>query len=82
MPSRNYKSVSLNDELVGATKQLIEKIGTYHSVSEFVSEAVRLRIEALEKTINNQETPQSTALPSNTKNKRQATPNPKELPQT
>jgi Arc/MetJ-type ribon-helix-helix transcriptional regulator len=82
MPSRNYKSVSLNEELVDATKQLIQKIGTYHSVSEFVSEAVRLRIETLEKTINNQETSHSTAFPSNFKNRRRATLKPKNLPQT
>jgi Arc/MetJ-type ribon-helix-helix transcriptional regulator len=55
VPGQNYKSVSLNDELIERIKQLIEQIGTYHSVSEFVSEAVRLRIETLEKTIKTQE---------------------------
>jgi Arc/MetJ-type ribon-helix-helix transcriptional regulator len=49
MPSGNYRSISINDELIDRVKQLIEKIGTYHSVAEFVSEAVRLRIEILEK---------------------------------
>lgn len=49
MPAGNYKSVSINDELVQRVKQLIRRLGTYHSVAEFVSEAVRLRIEALEK---------------------------------
>jgi len=49
MPGTNYKSVSINDELIEHIKQLIEKLGTYHSVAEFVSEAVRLRIELLEK---------------------------------
>jgi len=49
MTSRNYRSVSLNDELIDQIKQLIEKTGSYHSVAEFVSEAVRLRIESLEK---------------------------------
>ncbi|MBT0160751.1 ribbon-helix-helix protein, CopG family, partial [Candidatus Bathyarchaeota archaeon A05DMB-2] len=44
-----YKSVSINDELIERIKQLIKRLGTYHSVSEFVSEAVRLRIEFLEK---------------------------------
>jgi len=48
MPGTNYKSVSLNDELIERTRQLIKKLGTYHSISEFVSEAVRLRIETLE----------------------------------
>lgn len=54
MPGQNYKSVSINDELIEHVKQLIKRIGTYHSVSEFVSESVRLRIETLEKTLNNQ----------------------------
>jgi Arc/MetJ-type ribon-helix-helix transcriptional regulator len=49
MPGANYKSVSLNDELIERIRQLIKKLGTYHSISEFVSEAVRLRIETLEK---------------------------------
>ncbi|MCJ7759569.1 ribbon-helix-helix domain-containing protein [Candidatus Bathyarchaeota archaeon] len=49
MTSRNYRSVSLNDELIDQIKQLIEKTKSYHSVAEFVSEAVRLRIESLEK---------------------------------
>ena len=46
---RNFRSVSINDELIERVKQLIQKLGTYHSVAEFVSEAVRLRIEELEK---------------------------------
>lgn len=54
MPGQNYRSVSINDELIDHVKTLINKIGTYHSVSEFVSEAVRLRIETLEKTLNTQ----------------------------
>ena len=54
MPGQNYRSVSINDELIEHVKQLIEKIGTYHSVSEFVSEAVRLRIETLEKNLKPQ----------------------------
>jgi Arc/MetJ-type ribon-helix-helix transcriptional regulator len=49
MPGANYKSVSINDELIERIKQLINQLGTYHSVAEFVSEAVRLRIEFLEK---------------------------------
>ena len=49
MPTGNYRSVSINDELVDRVKQIIDKVGTYHSVAEFVSEAVRLRIEILEK---------------------------------
>jgi len=46
---RNYRGVSLPEDLVERVKQLIEKLGTYRTVAEFVKEAVRLRIEALEK---------------------------------
>jgi len=46
---RNYKGVSLPEDLVERVKQLIKKFGTYRTVAEFVKEAVRLRIEALEK---------------------------------
>jgi Arc/MetJ-type ribon-helix-helix transcriptional regulator len=69
VPCYNYKSVSLNDELIERIKQLIKQIGTYHSVSEFVSEAVRLRIESLEKTAKTHEQTQSAASPSNRRGK-------------
>ena len=72
MPGQNYKSVSLNDELIERIKQLIKQIGTYHSVSEFVSEAVRLRIETLEKTAKTQEQTQTAPSPNNRKSKRPA----------
>lgn len=49
MPAGNYRSVTLNKQIVERVKQLIRRLGTYHSIAEFVSEAVRLRIEALEK---------------------------------
>jgi len=49
MPVGNYKGISLREELVNRVKTIIRKLGTYHSVAEFVSEAIRLRIEALEK---------------------------------
>ena len=46
---RNYRGVSLPEDIVKRVKQLIEKLGTYRTVAEFVKEAVRFRIEALEK---------------------------------
>jgi len=49
MPGPNYRSVSINGELIERVKELISQLRTYHSVSEFVSEALRLRIELLEK---------------------------------
>jgi Arc/MetJ-type ribon-helix-helix transcriptional regulator len=44
-----FRSVSLNDELVERVEHLIHSLGTYRTIAEFVSEAVRLRLEALEK---------------------------------
>lgn len=52
MPGQNYRSVSINDELIERVKQLTQKIGTYRSISEFVAEAIRLRVETLENKIN------------------------------
>ena len=52
---RNYRSVSIHEELVKRVKQLIRRLGTYRSVTEFISEAVRLRLEALEKQLKPEE---------------------------
>jgi Arc/MetJ-type ribon-helix-helix transcriptional regulator len=49
MPTGNYRSVSVREELVERVEKLIRKVKTYHSVSEFVSEAVRLRVETIER---------------------------------
>ena len=49
IPTGNYKGVTLKQQLVERVKQTIKKTGTYYSVAEFVSEAVRLRLEAIEK---------------------------------
>jgi Arc/MetJ-type ribon-helix-helix transcriptional regulator len=49
MPKGSYRGVTLREELVERVKRLIAKVGTYHSVAEFVSEAVRLRVEEIEK---------------------------------
>jgi len=46
---RNYRGVSLPDELITKVEQLIKKFRTYRTIAEFVSEAVRLRLESLEK---------------------------------
>jgi len=46
---RNYRGVSLPNELVTKVEQLIKKFRTYRTIAEFVSEAVRLRLETLEK---------------------------------
>ena len=44
-----FRSVSLHDELVERVEHLIRSLGTYRTIAEFVSEAVRLRLEALDK---------------------------------
>jgi len=50
MPGKNYRSISVSDELIESVRQLIKQVGTYHSISEFAAEAIRLRVEALMKT--------------------------------
>ena len=49
MPRGNYRGVSLSDELIQRVEQLIRRLGTYRTIAEFVSEAVRLRLEVAEK---------------------------------
>ena len=56
MPKGNYKSVTLKEELVDRVAKAIRRAGTYHSIAEFVSEAVRLRLETIEKQIKARET--------------------------
>lgn len=55
MPKGNYKSVTLKEELVDRVGQAIRRAGTYHSIAEFVSEAVRLRLETIEKQMKARE---------------------------
>ena len=72
MAYQNYKSVSINSELIEHVNRLIKQVGTYHSVSEFVSEAERLRIETLEKAIKIQEEARSAVSSNSRKIKRPA----------
>ena len=51
MPKGSYRSVTLKEELVQEVSQLISRVKRYRSIAEFVSEAVRLRIEAVEKQV-------------------------------
>jgi len=55
MPKGNYKSVTLKEELVDRVAKAIRRAGTYHSIAEFVSEAVRLRLETTEKQMKARE---------------------------
>ena len=54
MPRGSYKSVTLKEELVNRVAKAIRRAGTYHSIAEFISEAVRLRLENIEETIEKQ----------------------------
>lgn len=47
MSEKTFESVSIRKELVNKIKETIQKSGNYRSVAEFVSEAVRLRLEQL-----------------------------------
>lgn len=42
-----YENVGIQRELYAETKEYVTKSGRYRSVSEFVHEAVRLRLEQL-----------------------------------
>jgi len=44
---KTFESVSIRKELVNKIKEYIQKSGNYRSVAEFVSEAIRLRLEQL-----------------------------------
>jgi Arc/MetJ-type ribon-helix-helix transcriptional regulator len=49
MPTKNYRNVTLKRQLVERVEQIVQKLGTYHSIAEFISEAVRLRFETIER---------------------------------
>jgi len=55
MPRGSYKSVTLKEELVDRVAKAIRRAGTYHSIAEFISEAVRLRLETTEKQMKARE---------------------------
>jgi len=52
MPNKNegFRGVSLKAEVVNQVEQFITENPTYRSVAEFVSEAIRLRIEQIRGT--------------------------------
>ncbi len=55
MPNHKYKSISVHSELVKRINQVTRQTGTYHSTSEFISEAIRLRLEDLERSLERRE---------------------------
>lgn len=48
MTFKGFKNVSLKESLIKDVEEIL-KMGRYNSVAEFVAEAVRLRLEHLEK---------------------------------
>ena len=47
MPSEGFRGVSLKKELVDEVEALLKKRKRWRSITDFVSEAVRLRLEDL-----------------------------------
>ena len=46
-----YRKISIRNNLITQVERIMEKTDRYRSIADFVSEAIRLRIEALEKQI-------------------------------
>ena len=44
-----FRRISLHNDLITKVEEVMEETGRYRSIAEFVSEAVRLRIEQLQK---------------------------------
>jgi len=44
---KGFRAISIREELVQKIEMLIQERKTYRSVADFVSEAVRLRLEQL-----------------------------------
>jgi Arc/MetJ-type ribon-helix-helix transcriptional regulator len=44
---KGFKAISIREELVQKIEKIIKEHRTYRSVADFVSEAIRLRLEAL-----------------------------------
>ncbi|MGD0072305.1 MAG: hypothetical protein ABSB71_12185 [Candidatus Bathyarchaeia archaeon] len=52
MPSEGFRGVSLKSELVEELEKFIQEHPSYRSIAEFVSEAIRLRMENLRENCN------------------------------
>jgi len=42
-----FRKISIQEELVESVRRYVEESGSYRSIAEFVSEAIRLRLEQL-----------------------------------
>lgn len=45
-----FRKISIQTELISEVEKIIKSRKGYRSIAEFISEAIRLRIEELEKT--------------------------------
>jgi len=53
MPEGDFRGVSLRKDLVDEVEKFIEGFGRYKSVTDFITEATRLRLEELQKQYQN-----------------------------
>jgi Arc/MetJ-type ribon-helix-helix transcriptional regulator len=49
MPIDDFRGISLRKDLIEEIEKFIESFGRYKSVTDFVTEATRLRLEELQK---------------------------------
>jgi len=49
MPTDDFRGISLRKDLIDEVETFIEAFGRYKSVTDFITEATRLRLEELQK---------------------------------
>lgn len=49
MPTEDFRGISLRKDLIDEVERFIESFGRYKSVTDFITEATRLRLEELQK---------------------------------
>ena len=49
MPTDDFRGISLRKDLIDEIEKFIESFGRYKSVTDFITEATRLRLEELQK---------------------------------
>jgi Arc/MetJ-type ribon-helix-helix transcriptional regulator len=49
MPTDDFRGISLRKDLIDEVEKFIDSFGRYKSVTDFITEATRLRLEDLQK---------------------------------
>lgn len=49
MPTEDFRGISLRKDLIDEVEKFLESFGRYKSVTDFITEATRLRLESLQK---------------------------------